>query len=81
MEDREVKPRRRRRVRRVKNRRSDWWLKPTRFAVLRATIQTVALAALLHFNATHFDSGEIKSIAGASLVTVILEAVGIRRHT
>lgn len=72
----------RKRTRRVHNRRrSDAWLAPMRLGGVRAVIQIVVLLTLLHFNATHFDSGEVKTLAGASLVTVVLEAIGIRRNS
>jgi len=72
----------RRRVRRkLDRRRSDKWLAPMRLGGVRAVIQIVVLLTLLHFNATHFDSGEVKTLAGASLVTVVLEAIGFRRQS
>ena len=71
----------RKRVRRVHTRRAhDKWFQPLRLGSIRVVIQIAALLTLLHFNATHFDSGEVKTLAGASLVSVVLEAIGLRRN-
>lgn len=58
----------------------DRWLQPARLGVIRTAIQTSILIGLLHFNATHFDSGEVKTVVGASLASVVLEAIGLRRN-
>lgn len=37
------------------------------------------LTLMMHVNAQHFDSGEVKTVIGATLLSVFLEALGIKK--
>ena len=49
------------------------------WGILKLMITGCVVALLLSFNATHFDSGEVRTVIGTLVATFVLEGFNIRR--
>jgi hypothetical protein len=45
------------------------------WVIVRPVVLMAALAVFLNFTASHFDAGEVKSIAGVGVSSVILDLI------
>jgi hypothetical protein len=54
-------------------------LPSTRMATSRWSVQVAGLCVLLYLNASHFDSGEVRTVVGTSVIAALMEVLGVRK--
>jgi hypothetical protein len=48
-------------------------------ATSRWSVQVAGLCVLLYLNASHFDSGEVRTVVGTSVIAALMEVLGVRK--